>query len=179
MTKARHACANSERDTAQARTTFASNLHCSINYYFDGFHSIVITASSLPLPLHTGQSFFTRSRSSSPQKEPLPWQYLHKWPVLMMVSFRLPPPTNAGGVTLMMSFFTLIFLTLKHIVLKIIPQCSQSFFLYRAAVFAVLWKCGHPLLTVELVAFLPHLVAQVTLLTHLPVFRSHDLTVFA
>lgn len=76
--------------------------------------------------------------------------------------------------------YLLLFLSrLKHIVLKIISQCPQPFFLYRAAVFAVLWKYGHPLLTVEQVAFLPHLVTQVTLLTHLPVFRSHDLTVFA
>lgn len=108
MTKARHACANSERDTAQARTHFASNLNCSINYCFDGFHSIVITASSLPLPLHTGQSFFTRSRCCSPQKKPLPWQYPHKWPLLVMLSFMLPPPINAGGVILIMSFLTLI-----------------------------------------------------------------------
>ena len=43
-------------------------------FYFAGFHSIVITASSLPLPLQTGQSTFTRSRCSSPQKKPLPWQ---------------------------------------------------------------------------------------------------------
>lgn len=68
---------------------------------------------------------------------------------------------------------------LKHIVLKFIPQYPQSFFLYRTAVFVALWKYGHPLLTVELVAFFPHLVTQVTFFTHLLVFRSHDLTVFA
>lgn len=68
---------------------------------------------------------------------------------------------------------------LKHIVLKFIPQYPQPLLLYRAAVLGVLWKYGHPLLTVELVAFLPHLVTQVAFPTHLLVFRSHDLIVFA
>lgn len=77
----------------------------------------------------------------------------------------------------MIVFF--ISLTLKHIILKFIPKCPQPFFLYRAAVLAVLWKHGQPLLTVEQVAFFPHLVTQVAFLTHLLVFRSHDLTVFA
>ena len=70
-------------------------------------------------------------------------------------------------------------LDLKHIVLKFISQCPQPFLLYRAAVLAVLWKYGHTLLAVELVAFLPHLVTQVTFLTHLLVFHPYDLIVFA
>lgn len=112
MAKTRHACANSERDAAHSRTAFTSISHCLINYGFDGFHSIVITASSLPLPLHTGQFFFTRSRCCSPQKKPLPWQYPHEWPLLVIVSFMLPAPTNSEGVTLIMSLFTLILILL-------------------------------------------------------------------
>lgn len=50
------------------------------------------------------------------------------------------------------------FSCLKHIVLKIISQCPQSFLLYRTAVIVTLWKHGHPLLAVELIAFFPHLV---------------------
>ena len=86
-----------------------NTLLISFPYYcFDGFHSIVITASSLPLPLHTGQFVFTRSRCCSPQKKPLPWQYPHEWPLLVMVSFMLPPPINIGGIILIISFLTLI-----------------------------------------------------------------------
>lgn len=55
--------------------------------YSLGRHVISITASILPFPLHTGQTFTTSSpQRSSYTNEPVPWQYPHSWPLLIIRS---------------------------------------------------------------------------------------------
>lgn len=103
------------------RTNYHVSLN-SYNNYFAGSHSIVITASSLPLPLQTGQSIFTRSRCSSPQKKPLPWQWLHRWPLLEILSFLFPSPINMGGDINIIWLFLLISIRFKCYLPNILPH---------------------------------------------------------
>jgi hypothetical protein len=77
-------------------------------------------------------------------------------PLLSTNSIKTSCPLSSNVI-----FVTFIILSfsIETYYTEIIPERSQPFFLYRTAVLSVLWKYGHPLLAVELVAFLAHLVA--------------------
>ena len=50
--------------------------HSNYLFLLEAFHSITMTASKQPLPLHTGQLILRRSFPSNPQNHPFPAQRL-------------------------------------------------------------------------------------------------------